>query len=1552
MKKLFKLIIILLSSFTYLASNGQQYQPSIDSHHCAQKKINGNHLPFIDNNTSTSPAHKFDVLNYTLDLNLYHCFFSPYPRNFSASNIVKFRVDTALSAITLNAVNSSLQIDSVRMSGLAFTHSGDLLTITLNQTYLPGDIVEVKIYYRHLNVSDNNFYANNGLVFTDCEMEGARYWFPCWDKPSDKASLDLKAKVPSSAKLGSNGALMDSTFSLNGDSLTYHWKSIHNIATYLIFIVSKINYKLDIVYWPKISNPTELIPIRFYYNEGENPSYIESIIGPMTTWFSQKFCEHPFQKNGFATISEQFPWGGMENQTLTGLCPNCWMEWLVAHEFSHQWFGDMITCASWADIWLNEGFATWAECFWNERNGGYAAYKSSIDGKANYYLSSNPGWAISEPSWAGNNPEAIMWTIFNTAVSYNKGASALHQLRYLLGDSLFFTVIQSYCNDSLLKFHSATITDFRNKVNNISGLDYSWYFDDWIYQPNHPQYQNTYQISDLGNGQWQVELALNQIQSSPAFFRMLTEVKIHFADNTNVVNTVMNNTNHQVFSWIFSKKPEQLFFDPDNEIVLKTATMHRILTISGAADPICSGTAVTLDAGIFSSYLWSNAATTRTITVSPSSTTTYTVSVTENGAANQNTSVLLTVNPLPIANAGVPQSIPYGTSTVLNASSANCGSICQYEWQPSALLNPPSSNNLISPSTANLTSVTQFSLIASNISTHCVSLPSFVTISINGSPLDVNINAFPSSFCQGQSSQLQVIATGGTGNYTYNWSASPLAFSSSISNPVINPAITNTYTVTVSDGSNAQTASILITVHPLPEAITATDKSICSGNSTYIGSSEIPGNTYSWISSPSGFTSSLANPAVSPIVATTYTLIETINATACSKSNTVTITPNPLPAAVVVNNQSICSGSSISIGGSSVSGNSYNWSSLPSGFTSALANPIVSPVVTTIYTLTETINLTGCFKTNNVSVSVNPLPSANTGINRSICSGNSIVIGEASVQGNTYSWSSLPAGFSSSLANPGVSPAVTTTYNLIVTNTSSGCLDSNSVVITVNPSPLVSVSSNSPLVTGSTLSLSSLPDGMNSYLWTGPNGFSSTLQSPSIPNVTALNSGQYFVSLTNSLSCIGSSSVNVVINSPGGPPYTLSGTLKYNNLAKTPMNNVTLRLQKTVPPVDISTVTDATGNYVFSNLNTGIYTIKVSNNLKPVGGINSTDAGAVNYYSSNYSAIEMMKFFAGDVAGGSGVSLLAINSSDAIKIQQSFVNASSFDREKWSYWKTSVQVNSNPLVNPGNITVNLSGNTIQHLYAQVSGDFNSSFTPNTAKNTPGILLNKGSFINAAANTLLSLPVCIINPAKLAALSLVLDFPANLVEIQNVSLNTFEGKFDWAVKGDELRIGWFADSAINLSGNQCFIVLILKTKEAFIKGKMICFTMVKDELNELADEQFLPINNAQLMIDQIKNTLNISEHSGSEDLFLKSSPNPFNGNTQLFYKLPFDGKVFLDIYNYLGIRIKSLVNENQTEGDHIFNFNSNMLLPGIYTASLKLKNSKTEIIANIKLIREK
>jgi aminopeptidase N len=570
-----KKFILTIIAFLAIINLGfsQDYEGKRGSEICSMKHTKMTHLENYFQDSPNTPRHSFDVINYKLNVDLYACYFSPYPKSFTASNVITFRVDSTLNNIKLNALNASLAIDSVRlMSGTALTYSqvSNILTINLDRTYNVGEIVNVKINYRHLNVTDASFYnsGSTGYVFTDAEPEGARGWFPCWDRPSDKATTDLTAKVPLSVRLGGNGRLNDSL--VTGDSLYYHWVSRDPMSTYLVVMTSKVGYTLNIVYWHPASHPLDSIPLRLYSPSNASSAGIAAILPTATTYFSAAFGEMPFEKNGFCYVpnSAGFVWGGMENQTLTTI--NSWNENTTLHEYAHQWFGDMITCASWSNIFLNEGFATWNESYWVERTGGYTAYKNMILTDASSYMSGNPGWAISVPSWDVTTPDAN--TLFNFAITYCKGSCVLHLLRYTLGDSLFFAGMKAYATDTAnFKLKNTTIPEFFGKMGSVAGQDLSWFYNAWIYQPNHPTYQNNYYFTNLGGGQYRVNFLAKQ--TSASFFPIPIMIKMSFATGADTTVKVMNNVNNQMFSFIFNRQPTAVVFDPNNEIVIKTASL-------------------------------------------------------------------------------------------------------------------------------------------------------------------------------------------------------------------------------------------------------------------------------------------------------------------------------------------------------------------------------------------------------------------------------------------------------------------------------------------------------------------------------------------------------------------------------------------------------------------------------------------------------------------------------------------------------------------------------------------------------------------------------------------------------------------------------------------------------------------------------------------------------------------------------------------------------------------------------------------------------------------
>jgi aminopeptidase N len=513
--------------------------------------------------------HSFDVVKYKLDIGLYQCFYSPYPRNFQAQEVISLKADSALSSIWLNAAHASLVIDSVSLAGVSFNQVNDTLTILLNRTYQPGEMLDVGIFYRHNNVTDHGFYAYYGAVFTDSPPEGARKWLPSWDRPSDKALWELTARVPLSARLGSTGLLADSTIS--GDTISYHWKTNIPVSTYLITLTARLNWLVHKKYWHKLTNADDSIPIVGYYRTGENMTIFDSVIGPVTTFYARLFGDYPFEKIGFATLNNAFPWGGMENQTMVNLMTGGYNnEDLIVHEHSHQWFGDLITCGTWADIWLNEGFATYCQNLWVEHIEGTETYKNSMNGLANNYLSANRHWPLYKASWAKHTPTAD--SLYNVAITYNKGACVLFQLRYVLGDSLFFKAMHEYATDASLIYGNALTSDFAAKVNQAAGENMDWFFNEWVYAPDHPVYENTFGIDSLSSNSWKVTFITNQTQENTVFFKMPLELLVTFSDATDTLIRVMNDTNHQAYAFLFPKKPENLTFDPSRNILLKQAS--------------------------------------------------------------------------------------------------------------------------------------------------------------------------------------------------------------------------------------------------------------------------------------------------------------------------------------------------------------------------------------------------------------------------------------------------------------------------------------------------------------------------------------------------------------------------------------------------------------------------------------------------------------------------------------------------------------------------------------------------------------------------------------------------------------------------------------------------------------------------------------------------------------------------------------------------------------------------------------------------------------------
>lgn len=417
-----------------------------------------------------------------------------------------------------------------------------------------------------------------------------------------------------------------------------------------------------------------------------------------------------------------------------------------------------------------------------------------------------------------------------------------------------------------------------------------------------------------------------------------------------------------------------------------------------------------------------------------------------------------------------------------------------------------------------------------------------VTITVTATPSAPSLNS-NSPVCAGNTLNLfSNFLFGGV----YSWTG-PNGFTANVQNPSIPSATTaasGTYSVTVTlNGCMSPQSTITVTVNPTPAAPTVGSNSpVCSGNTLNLTSNTVSGATYTW-TGPNSFTSNLQNPTI-PAATTaaggTYSLTVTVGGCTSAQSN-VTVVVNPTPSAPAAgSNSPVCSGNPLNLTSSTVAGATYSWTG-PNSFTSNLQNPTI-PAATTAasgtYSLTVTVG--GCTSAqSNVTVVVNPTPAAPTvGSNSPLCAGQTLNLTSNTVSGATYAWTG-PNSFTSNLQNPTI-PAATTAAsgNYSLTVTVGGCTSAQSTVsvIVANTPGAPVLSSNSPVCTGTTLTLSANTVAGGTYTWTGPNGFTSNLQNPTIPNVTAAAAGSYSLTVSVGSCTSPQSTINVVVNpTPAAP---------------------------------------------------------------------------------------------------------------------------------------------------------------------------------------------------------------------------------------------------------------------------------------------------------------------------------------------------------------------------------------------------------------------------------
>jgi aminopeptidase N len=497
----------------------------------------------------------YDVLFYGLSLTV-----DPTTTTLSGTVDVQAAISgNPLSEVELD-LDGAMTVSAARVNGtpVAFTHASGVLTVTLDQTYSNGQSFLISIDYSgHPNESLGAFgfdsHNSYPIIWSLSEPYGARTWWPCKDTPSDKAnSARISLTVPDYLTAVSNGVLVN-TSTASGWT-TYEWHENHPIAAYLISLAIH-PYVERTAYYTALDGITTM-PVKAwaYSDYATSASVAVNTVADELAVFASLFGEYPFLDEKYGQA--QFPWGGgMEHQTATSLC--CFIDWLMAHELAHQWYGDAITCRSFSDIWLNEGFATYAEALWAESNGGFNAYHSDI--MNNEYLGS--GTIYVPPADLSDENR-----IFDSDLSYDKASWVLHMLRGMVGDTTFFQIMHQYTADPSVAYGTATTADFKAVAESVSGLDLSNFFQNWIYGEYFPTYAYSWNAVDQG-GSWDLTVDLQQLQSH-ALYDMPVPIRVSTTAGTENFK-LDNDAFSQSFHLTTSTQPLAVDLDPDNWI-LKT----------------------------------------------------------------------------------------------------------------------------------------------------------------------------------------------------------------------------------------------------------------------------------------------------------------------------------------------------------------------------------------------------------------------------------------------------------------------------------------------------------------------------------------------------------------------------------------------------------------------------------------------------------------------------------------------------------------------------------------------------------------------------------------------------------------------------------------------------------------------------------------------------------------------------------------------------------------------------------------------------------------------
>lgn len=521
-------------------------------------------------------------MNSNYDVSYYHINLKLNPQ----LNYIDGNVEIHLKATMENVrqlsvdLSDSLKVDSILFNGqlTSFTrdHSNSV-QIELMDSLTRVSLNRLQIFYQGIpqksglgSFSQGN-RSGESVIWTLSQPYGAQDWWPCKNNLSDKAdSVAIDVEVPLGFRVASNGLLLGIDSSSNMHR--YRWKTNYPIAPYLVG-VAVADYDF---YEEKVKLGSDSLLMYHFLYKDETLVQSNNAVFTFFSLFDSLFGSYPFikEKYGHASYTNS---GGIEHQTMSFM-GNYGGE-LVAHEAAHQWFGNKVTCGSWQDLWLNEGFATYLTAITYEFN-----VVHSIDFwpivKQNLH---NTAFNFPHSS-VFQEDTTVLSELFNQ-VAYQKGASLLHMLRWKIGDDAFFRASKNYLNDPKLAYSFARTYDFKRHLELSSNQNLDEFFKDWFYGRGYPTYTTQWQQS---NGQ--LHLTIEQSPSDPSvyFFNIPIPYRLHSGswDSTIIIAPSFSG---QDFSFKVSRDIDSLVFDPEDWILAKhdfTTSIHSLSSQSSKLEII------------------------------------------------------------------------------------------------------------------------------------------------------------------------------------------------------------------------------------------------------------------------------------------------------------------------------------------------------------------------------------------------------------------------------------------------------------------------------------------------------------------------------------------------------------------------------------------------------------------------------------------------------------------------------------------------------------------------------------------------------------------------------------------------------------------------------------------------------------------------------------------------------------------------------------------------------------------------------------------------------